>query len=963
MGESIKRARLRLVKGGNSKQLWVHRATSMMPGPPKHKYVRKLVIDAWETGSLAGWHKHVIGRPLADHQMVAFKAIVVWMKLLQQGPPDILVGDAEEALTIIERMQKIWASTMSHSLKVPTLAMLIHRFAVLLMVKFHFHAQHPEYDAHYVRSSLRSSSGSSSGGSSSGGGNSSSDISSSGSSSGSSVNGISVDGSDDDGGSKRERRSTGGVQEDWEKSVNMVSRLLTMIGTSDQLQRIVLGMRARSLTDVHTTTAESCLLPLVQEMLSLVRGAASVMSEMRDTIVSGSGGSGNKSKYQRTNLYNALVLQYTEQRGAVRAFFLQIQEIDVVRQFVDVATLNTLPSIRRVEHQRHISNHDNDGMKCFSDDGYIRRPTRVTAATPPVSPLPVSPLSVSPPSVSPFDAVSFNSGSTKKGSFLTTSSFNSVENFRASVFASFDQTFTPAGKGGNGGGVARDLVGSHSETATGEKNTSSEWWEDEDEDEDKQHDDDVDKFASFSGFSDKDFDSFGSGSGGGFGSRNGFGSGSSGGFGSRSGFGSGSSGGFGFGSESGFGFGSESGVGFDTKRSTTFAAAPKPERQHSGSQLKLDVNAKGEEDGFGFGFIDMGQEGGNDNDNPFAAEANDDTSFGSATFDDSWSKESKDNIKQNVRTADYNPFATGNLDQHIRHVDPPPAPTEQHVEEETQRSKDALLRLVENIKLSGIEIDYKDIQVGEQIGNGAFAVVNRGEYRGMQVAVKHLQFHHVNERAVTDFHTELAVMKSLKHPNIILAMGACVSPVCLVTEFCSNGSLFDVLQNVTIELSGRMKLKLAYDAARGMNFLHTHSPIIIHRDLKSLNLLVDEDWNLKVSDFGLSRFKVPTLMTGQCGTYQWMAPEVVRGHSYTEKADIYSFGINLWEIYTRQIPYNQMVPIQAAVAVMNKGLRPELPAHTPPTYRTLVHECWDQNPNLRPSFDQILVRLGKFEDL
>jgi|TARA_B110000090_G_scaffold207706_1_gene259724 serine/threonine protein kinase len=81
----------------------------------------------------------------------------------------------------------------------------------------------------------------------------------------------------------------------------------------------------------------------------------------------------------------------------------------------------------------------------------------------------------------------------------------------------------------------------------------------------------------------------------------------------------------------------------------------------------------------------------------------------------------------------------------------------------------------------------------------------------MEVAVKHLQFNNVNERAITDFHTELAVMKSLRHPNIVLAMGACVHPVCLVTEFCANGSLFDVLHNDNIVLSGRMKLKLAYD--------------------------------------------------------------------------------------------------------------------------------------------------------
>ena len=250
----MKRARLRLVKGGNSKQLWVHRATSMMPGAPKHKYVRKLIIDAWETGSLAGYHKHVIKRPLADHQMVAFKAIVVWVKLLQQGPPDVLVGDAEQAMEIIESMQKVWASTMSHALRVPVLAILIHRFAVLLMVKFHFHAQHPEYDAHYVRSSRRKMCGDGSFG----------------------FDGGDMEGTKDSNSSSISNKK-GASDDDWEKNVNVVSRLLTMIGTSDQLQRMVLGMRGRAPKDVHTTTAEACLLPLVQEMLSLVRGAATTM--------------------------------------------------------------------------------------------------------------------------------------------------------------------------------------------------------------------------------------------------------------------------------------------------------------------------------------------------------------------------------------------------------------------------------------------------------------------------------------------------------------------------------------------------------------------------------------------------------------------------------------------------------------------------------------------------------------
>merc|ERR1712166_1510507 len=169
------------------------------------------------------------------------------------------------------------------------------------------------------------------------------------------------------------------------------------------------------------------------------------------------------------------------------------------------------------------------------------------------------------------------------------------------------------------------------------------------------------------------------------------------------------------------------------------------------------------------------------------------------------------------------------------------------------------------------------------------------------------------------------MLKTLCHPNIVQFIGACCDPICLVTEYCHKGNLFDVLQKTTASLASGLVLKLAMDAARGMGFLHAHRPVIIHRDLKSLNLLVSDRWTLKVSDFGLSRFKANSIMTGQCGTYQWMAPEVIASQHYNEKADVYSYGINLSEMYTREVPYRGMQPMQVAIAVMTRHQRPEIP--------------------------------------
>jgi serine/threonine protein kinase len=162
--------------------------------------------------------------------------------------------------------------------------------------------------------------------------------------------------------------------------------------------------------------------------------------------------------------------------------------------------------------------------------------------------------------------------------------------------------------------------------------------------------------------------------------------------------------------------------------------------------------------------------------------------------------------------------------------------------------------------------------------------------------------------------------------------------------------------------------RLGLDEARGVQFLHTGFPApLIHRDLKSPNLLITQNWTLKVSDFGLSRFRhssFESLLTGQVGTFQWMAPEVIENKSYNESADVYSFGVNLWELATRRIPYQGLAPVQVAVAVTARGERPSMDAHTldescPPELCVLIGQCWRQDPAERPSFEVIIRELKR----
>ncbi|XP_019100327.1 PREDICTED: LOW QUALITY PROTEIN: tyrosine-protein kinase ABL1-like [Camelina sativa] len=259
------------------------------------------------------------------------------------------------------------------------------------------------------------------------------------------------------------------------------------------------------------------------------------------------------------------------------------------------------------------------------------------------------------------------------------------------------------------------------------------------------------------------------------------------------------------------------------------------------------------------------------------------------------------------------------------------------------------------------EVLWDDLTIGEQIGQGSCGTVYHGLWFGSDVAVKVFSKQEYSEEVIKSFRQEVSLMKRLRHPNVLLFMGAVTSPqrLCIVSEFIPRGSLFRLLQKSISKLDWRRRINMALDIARGMNYLHCCSPPIIHRDLKSSNLLVDRNWTVKVADFGLSRIKHQTYLTSKSGkgTPQWMAPEVLRNESADEKSDIYSFGVVLWELATEKIPWENLNSMQVIGAVCFMNQRLEIPKDIDPTWISLVESCWHSDTKLRPTFQELMDKL------
>lgn len=245
------------------------------------------------------------------------------------------------------------------------------------------------------------------------------------------------------------------------------------------------------------------------------------------------------------------------------------------------------------------------------------------------------------------------------------------------------------------------------------------------------------------------------------------------------------------------------------------------------------------------------------------------------------------------------------------------------------------------------EIDPAKLIIKSVIGRGTFGTVHRGVYDGQDVAVKLLDWGEEGHRTEAEiaslrsaFTQEVAVWHKLEHPNVTKFIGATmgasdlniqtengsigmpINVCCVVVEYLPGGALKTYLiKNRRRKLAFKVVVQLALDLARGLSYLHSKK--IVHRDVKTENMLLDKTRILKIADFGVARVEAsnPNDMTGETGTLGYMAPEVLNGNPYNRKCDVYSFGICLWEIYCCDMPYPDLSFSEVTSAVVRQVLR------------------------------------------
>jgi serine/threonine protein kinase len=228
------------------------------------------------------------------------------------------------------------------------------------------------------------------------------------------------------------------------------------------------------------------------------------------------------------------------------------------------------------------------------------------------------------------------------------------------------------------------------------------------------------------------------------------------------------------------------------------------------------------------------------------------------------------------------------------------------------------------------------------------------------------------KEALDDFRVETAILRTLRHPNIVMLLGYSTTEnfEVMISELMKC-SLLDVFKSHIINhsrMSKKTQILYAQQLARGMNYLHKCKPPIIHRDLKPANLLVDASGTLKISDFGLAKVRPdPGLqendkfrMTGETGSYRFMAPEVFRHELYTETVDVYSFAMIFYYLLAGRPPWEQLSGLKAVIKAATEADRPIAVRAWDSQLSGLMQRCWEETPSSRPPFSEILDELQEY---
>jgi serine/threonine protein kinase len=260
-----------------------------------------------------------------------------------------------------------------------------------------------------------------------------------------------------------------------------------------------------------------------------------------------------------------------------------------------------------------------------------------------------------------------------------------------------------------------------------------------------------------------------------------------------------------------------------------------------------------------------------------------------------------------------------------------------------------------NDSCKALEIPFDQVKLGKFLAKGAFGFVYEAEWKEKKVAVKRL----TDEQ---EYKHEARIMIGLDHQNIVKLLAITlkrqleVQHYYLVMELMEGGDLRTYLLSEE-KISWELRKEIAKDILRALAFLHNQTPSVLHRDLKSSNILLTKTKQAKIADFGMSRFDTDRVKDKNIGTISWRAPELLKkGASYSKEADVYSAGVILWQLLARVTPFKGK-DLQYIEECTSQGKRDPIPTNYPLSFQQIIKRCWDLNPTNRPTAMQAMQSL------